>query len=70
MTPEERRAQISRDIGWLEGFGQALWARADIDGVLPLSPETRAVYCNTVDRLREYVTGVPLPDGRDGLRND
>lgn len=63
MTPEERRTQALRDIGWLEGFGEALWVRADIKGVPSVPPETCAVFCNTVDRLREYVTGVPLPDG-------
>lgn len=59
-------AQVSCDIGWLEGFGQALWARADIDGALPLSPETCATFGNVVDRLRENVIGISMPDGRDG----
>ncbi len=65
MTVKQKGAQIARDIGWLEGFGAALWALCEAQAKEVVTPETCALYDNVVARLRETVTGVSLPNGKE-----
>lgn len=63
MTDGSKRDEVARDIGWLEGFGAAMWAMCTTQEPEVVTAETCALYDNCVCRLRENVLGIDLPSG-------